>query len=168
MNRNNFSKSQTFLSLTAMGFLVLVQMGCSEGNVFRNRANDYKMAQECPSLSIPKGIAAATPAEDYCIPAISELGPDAKKKLERKTTQPTLAIVSKQKNPTAKHFQIQKPGENVATFKPENSSEPEYNQPVLSGIQTLPDSSKGREVQHAGIHRETMPNIVEMEHNRKK
>lgn len=49
----------------SIGLLMLV--ACGGKNIFRDRIDDYKTVVECPSLKIPKGIAAEPRSDDYCI-----------------------------------------------------------------------------------------------------
>jgi uncharacterized lipoprotein len=46
-------------------------IGCADGNIFRNRAEDYKIVREYPPLKIPSHVKAERFSDDYEIP-ISE------------------------------------------------------------------------------------------------
>jgi uncharacterized lipoprotein len=57
------------LSIVILQSLILSTLiGCSEGNIFRDRSQDYKIAKECPSLRIPANVKAECFSDDYEIP----------------------------------------------------------------------------------------------------
>lgn len=57
------------LSAVILQLLILITLsGCSEGNIFRDRSQDYKVAKECPPLKIPAKVKAECFSDDYEIP----------------------------------------------------------------------------------------------------
>jgi len=59
-------------ALVSIQCLTLLLTGCSEGNLLRNRAEDYKKEKPRARLEIPQGIAHEPFSTDYEIPIPEE------------------------------------------------------------------------------------------------